>query len=112
VTCIEGKLPWQRVSVDGITSDVETIVEAKLMKRDAFEELRDHGIVPAGVRAAAAHQIETAGTEALPLRRQERRWPRRLHVFVDLTHPAPRPEHHRARQRLLEAGRGRRCAGA
>ncbi|MGZ5080859.1 MAG: lambda-exonuclease family protein [Usitatibacter sp.] len=64
VTCLQGDLPWQRVSVDGITSDARIIVEAKLMKREDFIALRDHKIVPAEYRPQLAHQVVTSGAGA------------------------------------------------
>lgn len=64
VTCIEGEArPWQRVSVDGITSDTEVVVEAKLMKRDAFIEMREHSIIPREYAPQVKHLIDTSGAQ-------------------------------------------------
>jgi putative phage-type endonuclease len=88
VTCIEGELPWQRVSVDGITSDIETVVEAKLMKRDAFEELRDHGVIPVEYAPQLRHGIETAGASRCLFVGKNDALDDKAYAFVDLQHPA------------------------
>jgi putative phage-type endonuclease len=86
VTCIEGDLPWQRVSVDGITSDLGVSVEAKLMKRDAFIELRDHGIIPGEYAPQVRHQLETSTTPRALFVGVNDALDEKAHTFLDLNH--------------------------
>lgn len=60
VTCVQGDRPWQRVSLDGIRSDKRIVVEAKMMKADAFVALRDKREAPAEYLPQVAHQLASA----------------------------------------------------
>lgn len=82
VTCIQGERPWQRVSLDGISSDAKIVVEAKMMKAEDFIALRDQHIVPKEYVPQCAHQIASAEAETCLFVGLNEKMGERAHVFL------------------------------
>lgn len=82
VTCIQGRRRWQRVSLDGITSDAKIVVEAKMMKADDFVALRDRGVAPAEYLPQLAHQLDTSEAETCLFVGLNEKMGEKAHVFL------------------------------